>query len=173
MGEAVQPIVERMETRDLLFPENYEIFKQLATGHLKQRENIGRSPVLEARFPQRFIGKDGNTKVEVQFRGPKSEAESDTLKVGKGELAQEVKVVARIWLTEKGNEEAGKGNAVCYKLGEDGTWYKQTANTYKYDTSENTNYWKLGEVKTVDRIEEQIELSSRISKLQILQKKVA
>lgn len=169
MSEVASAIDMRVETGNLQFPPNYDRFKQLATDHLRQKENKGRNPDLETRFAQRFLGKDGSTKVDVQFRAPNSEAKPDTLKIGQGDQAQEVKVVARIWLTEKGGE-AGKGNAVCYKLGEDGTWYKQTADTYRHDADKNTNYWNLGEIKTVDDNEQQIELDSRISKLQTSQK---
>ena len=166
----MEAIAPRAET--ISFPDRYTNIKQLTSDHLTHRENKGRNSDLEARYAERFSGKDGNTKVEVQLRDTESESKPDVLKFGDGEQTKEVKVVARVWLTEKTGEE-GKGHAVCYKLGEDGKWYKQTADSYKYNKEKNTNYWALKSVKQVDDNEEQIELNSRIAKLQAPQKKVA
>lgn len=161
-------------TRESLrFPDNYNRFRQLASEHLKQRENTGRNPNLEAKYAHRFVGKDGNTRVNVQLRDADSEAKPDVLKLKDGDQTREVKVVARVWFTEKDKEQAGNGHAVCYKLGEDGFWYKQTADKFTYNKEENTDYWTLGKVQEVDDNEEELFLDSRLESIQAPVKQAA
>src|SRR3972149_5932059 len=72
---------------------------------------------IEAQYPDRFWGKMGKVKWDVQFTKEGAEGKGETFKVAENGQTTEVKSVARVWMTQMDNQE-GKGNAVCYLLGE-------------------------------------------------------
>jgi len=131
---------------------------------LQKKDNDGKNTEFEAQYPDRFWGKMGKVKWDVQFTKEGAEGKGETFKVAENGQTTEVKSVARVWMTQMDNQE-GKGNAVCYLLGENGQWYKETANKYRYVAEKNANYWDLKKPEGVETDEQQVMLQGLLGEV--------
>jgi hypothetical protein len=157
------------------FPPRYDSYKALVSREqslFKQAENKGGSPSLEsleARYGSRFKGQEpSGTWVHVQLRDKDSESIADKTTFD----GENVDVVARFWFIGK-NDETGKLGAICYKLGTDGSVYKQTSEQSRYDKEQGMRFWALGEVEKLDDTSAGLELYSRIDNLQAPAQRIA
>ncbi len=133
---------------------------------LKHKENDGKNKEFEAQYPDRFWGKMGKVEWDVQFSKEGSENKGQAIKVNVDGKDAEIKSVARVWMTKKGEQE-GKCNAICYILGENGQWYKETANKYRYDAAKNTSYYDLGKPEPIDANEQQVLLQEMLGEVKV------
>lgn len=147
-------------------PDAYSTLKDLAVSRLAPCKNDGKNTNLEAKYPERFSGSDGQVKFEVQLSDLGGDAISDTIRIPSrvSKESQEINVLARVWITQKAKEQ-GQGKAICYKLGEDGKWYSQEATTYRYDSEKNTDFWDLTDQRPVTNIEFALDLNTRLQGL--------
>lgn len=173
MSEATPTMSEMgVKTEPIQFPQRYDSYKALVSREqslFNQAENKGKCPSLEAKYATRFRAHEPEGSwVHVQLRDKDSEAKAEQLTID----GQKIDVVARVWFTGK-DAETGKLGAICYKLGADGSVYKQTSEQSRYDKDEGVRYWTLGETQKVDEISEKHELYSRMAKLQVPAQKAA
>lgn len=155
------------------FPPRYDSYKALVSREqslFTQAENKGKCLSLEAKYATRFKANESESSwIHVQLRDKDSKADVEKIML-EGKPVTEV--VARVWFTGK-DSETGKLGAICYKLGADGSVYKQTSEQSRYDKEQGVRFWTLGEVQKVDEISEKHELYSRMAKLQTPVQKAA
>lgn len=147
-------ISESLASQSLLTPD-VAIMSEVVSEKLERKNNSGKNPDLEMKYPERYQTKSEGRKVSVQLHTSESKMKPDVLKTAEG---YDVDIVARIWVTKKGDN--GTGEAVCYKMDKDGVWYKQSADSYRYDNEKDTNYWNLSQPGKMTQ-EESKELRSK------------
>jgi hypothetical protein len=133
---------------------------------MEKRENTGKNPDLEARYPFMFRGETEQVKYDVQFVRGNEGVKKDTIQVVSNGQTTEVEIAARVWMTGKGYKD-GKGNTLCYMLGTDGQWFLKTASTYEYDREKNTTIWDMGDPTRVDVNQQQVMLNKMLSQVKV------
>lgn len=131
---------------------------------LTRKVDTGKDPDFEKNYPDRFWGKLGQVKWDVQFSKEGPENNGQKIKIDINGKPAEIKSLARVWMTQTGDQE-GKGNAVCYLLGENGQWYKETANSFRYVAETNTSFWNLEHTEKVNADEQQVMLQGLLGEV--------